>query len=146
MSIAHKVQLVEALFDRLEKEIVVFQAQSQLNCCIGCGACCSTPEIEASPLEFLPWAFHLFLNGEAEKTLDLLEKSTSLSPDDWTVKKNSSCFADLTVILDSQLQSVDIPKTSRHKCYFDTKTDLRFHSFRRDREHSGRQISFIAKI
>jgi Fe-S-cluster containining protein len=77
MAIAHKVQLVEALFDRLEKEIVVFQAQSQLNCCSGCGACCSTPEIEASPLEFLPWALHLFLNGEAEKTLETLQHKSS---------------------------------------------------------------------
>jgi hypothetical protein len=57
-----QVQLVEALFEYVLK-IVVFQAQSQLHCCSSCGACCSTPEIRSSPLEFLPWALHLFLNG-----------------------------------------------------------------------------------
>jgi hypothetical protein len=36
------------------------------------------PDVEASPLEFLPWAFHLFLNGEAENTLlKLKEKNSS---------------------------------------------------------------------
>jgi hypothetical protein len=34
-------------------------------------------DIEASPLEFLPWAFHIFLNGDAEKVLDELEIKTS---------------------------------------------------------------------
>jgi hypothetical protein len=34
-------------------------------------------DIEASPLEFLPWAFHIFLNGDAEKVLAELEIKTS---------------------------------------------------------------------
>ena len=78
MSIEHKVRLVEVLFDRLEKEIAVFQSETHLHCIAGCGKCCSTPEIDASPLEFLPLAFHLFLNGEAEDMLlQLQQKSDS---------------------------------------------------------------------
>ena len=78
MAIEHKVRLVEELFDRLEKEIAVFQSETRLHCIAGCGKCCSTPEIDASPLEFLPWAFHLFLNGEAEDMLlQLQQKSDS---------------------------------------------------------------------
>ena len=78
MAIEHKVRLVEELFDRLEKEIAVFQSKTHLHCIAGCGKCCSTPEIDASPLEFLPWAFHLFLNGEAEEMLlQLQQKSDS---------------------------------------------------------------------
>lgn len=69
MSIEEKVRRVEALFDRLEIEIKDFQSETHLHCNTGCGKCCSTPNIEASPLEFLPWAFHLFLNGKAEETL-----------------------------------------------------------------------------
>ncbi|MGO4770694.1 YkgJ family cysteine cluster protein [Flavobacterium sp. W22_SRS_FK3] len=69
MAIEAKVKQVEALFDRLEIEITAFKSESRLYCNAGCGKCCSTPNIEASPLEFLPWAFHLFLNGKAEGTL-----------------------------------------------------------------------------
>ncbi|MBD0777400.1 YkgJ family cysteine cluster protein [Maribacter sp. ANRC-HE7] len=79
MSIEERVQLVENLFLQLEQETTVFQQTSGLGCVSGCGKCCTYPDIEASPLEFLPWAFHLFLNGEAEKTLLLLNKSTSLT-------------------------------------------------------------------
>lgn len=69
MTIEQKVRQVEALFDRLEIEISTFQKETHLFCNAGCGKCCSTPNIDASPLEFLPWAFHLFLNGKAEETL-----------------------------------------------------------------------------
>lgn len=73
MSIASKVQLVEALFSTLEQETAQFGKDSGLSCVSGCGKCCTFPTVEASPLEFLPWAFHLFLNGEAEKTLTILK-------------------------------------------------------------------------
>jgi len=77
MAIEQKVRLVEALFDRLEIEITAFKSQTHLFCNAGCGKCCSTPNIDASPLEFLPWAFHLFLNGTAESTLEELTKVTT---------------------------------------------------------------------
>lgn len=75
MSIAHKVQLVENLFYQLEQESGQFEKSSGMHCVSGCGKCCTYPDVEASPLEFLPWAFHLFLNGEAEKTLEILSKT-----------------------------------------------------------------------
>ena len=78
MSIEHKVRLVEELFDRLENEVTVFQSETHLQCRTGCGKCCSTPDINASPLEFLPWALYLFLNGKAEDMLvELNNKSDS---------------------------------------------------------------------
>ncbi|WP_317206472.1 YkgJ family cysteine cluster protein [Allomuricauda sp. M10] len=64
--------MVENLFGQLEKESTQFQKSSGLSCVSGCGKCCSYSQIEASPLEFLPWAFHLFLTGGAEETLDAL--------------------------------------------------------------------------
>ena len=69
MAIEQKVRQVEELFDRLEKEIKAFKSETNLHCLSGCGKCCSKPNIDASPLEFLPWAFHLFLNGKAEEVL-----------------------------------------------------------------------------
>ncbi len=75
MSIERKVQLVESLFYQLNQESAQFEQSSGLSCVSGCGKCCTYPDVEASPLEFLPWAFHLFLNGEAEKTLLKLNKT-----------------------------------------------------------------------
>mgnify|MGYP000846867606 CR=1 FL=1 len=77
MSIERKVQLVEELFDRLENEITDFKSETNLHCNSGCGQCCSKPNIDASPLEFLPWAFYLFLNGRAEITLEELNSKTN---------------------------------------------------------------------
>lgn len=75
MSIERRVQLVETLFHQLEQETAQFEQSSGLRCVSGCGKCCTYPDVEASPLEFLPWAFHLFLNGEAEKTLIKLKNT-----------------------------------------------------------------------
>jgi Fe-S-cluster containining protein len=79
MSIERKVQLVEELFHQLEQESAQFEQSSGISCVAGCGKCCSTPDIEASPLEFLPWAFHLFMNSEAEIMLERLHKNESLT-------------------------------------------------------------------
>ena len=77
MSIEVKVKAVEELFAKLDKEIATFQTETGLGCKTGCGKCCKHPEVEASPLEFLPWAFHIFLNGKAEETLEKLKASKS---------------------------------------------------------------------
>lgn len=74
MSIARKVRSVERLFQRLDEEIKVFQDETKLHCVAGCGKCCTKADIDATPLEFLPYAFHLFLNGKAESVLDQLNQ------------------------------------------------------------------------
>lgn len=73
MSMESRVRAVEALFAGLDREIAIFQSESGLGCKAGCGKCCTYPDIEASPLEFLPWAFYLFLSGKAETTLEELK-------------------------------------------------------------------------
>jgi hypothetical protein len=77
MSILKKVRLVDALYAGLDKEIAIFQSQTSLHCKAGCGKCCTHAEVDASPLEFLPWAFYLFLNGTAASTLEDLNHKTS---------------------------------------------------------------------
>ena len=77
MSIEIKVAAVEQLYRQLDIEINEFQSETKLFCNAGCGKCCNKVDIEASPLEFLPWAFHIFLNGDAEKILAELETKTS---------------------------------------------------------------------
>ena len=73
MTLQAKVNAVESLFLQLDREISEVQSKTGLTCKAGCGKCCTYSEIDASPLEFLPWAYHLFLNGEAEQVLTLLE-------------------------------------------------------------------------
>lgn len=79
MTLPQKVALIEKLFHELDLETATFQNTTGIKCLPGCGRCCSYPNIEATPLEFLPWAFHLFLQGEAEKMLQLLREETALA-------------------------------------------------------------------
>lgn len=77
MTLISKVELVEQLFAKSEIEITAFQKSTLLHCLSGCGKCCTTPNIDASPLEFLPWALHLFMNHEAENMLEQLSQKTT---------------------------------------------------------------------
>lgn len=77
MSIERRVALVEKLFHQLEQETALFKEETGIGCVSGCGKCCTYPDVEASPLEFLPWAFHLFLNDQAASTLQLLKANKS---------------------------------------------------------------------
>ncbi|SFR75547.1 YkgJ family cysteine cluster protein [Maribacter stanieri] len=77
MSIYLKVQAVDRIFNQLDKELGSFQKSTGLGCVANCGNCCLKPDINATALEFLPLAYHLFKNGEAEEWLDLLQNNTS---------------------------------------------------------------------
>lgn len=66
-----KVQAVEALFQKLDEEIASFQQWSTLHCKAGCGKCCFKPDIEATVLEFLPFAHYLY---QQDRAMDWLEK------------------------------------------------------------------------
>lgn len=75
MSIVRKVKAIERLFAGLDLEISKFQSATGLHCISGCGKCCTKPDIDASPLEFLPLAFHWFKNHQAEAMLEQLKAS-----------------------------------------------------------------------
>lgn len=62
-----KVKEVEAVFQKLDAEIAQFQSATGMHCKFGCGKCCFKPDIEATPLEFLPFALHLYRQGLAEQ-------------------------------------------------------------------------------
>jgi uncharacterized protein len=71
-----KVQAVESVFLKLDQEIAKFQSWSTLHCKFGCGKCCFKPDIEATVLEFLPFAYHLHKAGIAYDWLQRLTDST----------------------------------------------------------------------
>ena len=72
-----KVNAVESVFRKLDEEIAQFQANTTLHCKAGCGKCCFKPDIEATILEFLPFALHLYQEGKAEVWHEKLKTSTA---------------------------------------------------------------------
>ncbi len=74
LSIYRKVAAVERVFEKLQKEINLFQEQTTLHCLSGCGKCCTKPEISATVLEFLPLAYHLHKADQAMPLLESMEK------------------------------------------------------------------------
>jgi Fe-S-cluster containining protein len=77
LSLAQKVQAVEEAFSLLSQEMSTFQGWSGLFCKEGCGKCCHKPDIEATVLEFLPFAHHLFVQNQCEEWLNKLSEHPS---------------------------------------------------------------------
>lgn len=75
-----------------------------------------------------------------------LKSSTSLADSKWIKRTDSGYQANLFQVVLSQLQEIHIDESQITSLLIDTPTDLRLHSYRRDRENSGRQISFIASL
>lgn len=67
---------VEAVYGEIADSFSSYQQRQGLQCRSGCGECCLAPTIEATVLEMLPLALHLFDQGKAEQTLDQLEQLT----------------------------------------------------------------------
>lgn len=77
MTLLEKVGAVEKLFHELDAEIAQFQSTSSLHCKLGCGKCCFKPDIEATILEFLPFAHYLYQQDHALDWLGKLEQTDS---------------------------------------------------------------------
>jgi uncharacterized protein len=77
MLLEEKVKAVERVFETLDQAIASFQQNTGLHCKLGCGKCCFKADIEATPLEFLPFAFHLYKNDLAFEWLDRIKNSSS---------------------------------------------------------------------
>ena len=75
MILPEKIKAVEEVFKKLDDEIAFFQLKSTLFCKAGCGKCCFKPDIEATILEFLPFAHHLYKEGKAEEWLERINSS-----------------------------------------------------------------------
>ncbi|MEQ9466398.1 MAG: YkgJ family cysteine cluster protein [Ekhidna sp.] len=65
---------MEKLFRLVEKDVATFQQATEMKCKTGCGMCCLKPDISASPLEFLPFAYHLFKTNQAHEWLEKFRK------------------------------------------------------------------------
>lgn len=74
-SLPSKVRSVQRTYAKLDAEIAKMQSKTGLHCISGCGECCKKPDIEATPIEFLPLALELFDNNLAEQFLDELAQA-----------------------------------------------------------------------
>ena len=70
---------VEAVYGEMADTFSSYQQDSGLSCRSSCGECCTQPTIEATVLEMLPLALHLFDQGKAEQTLTQLEELPEVS-------------------------------------------------------------------
>lgn len=77
MTLEEKVAEVEKVFETLDMEIAEFQDWSGLHCPSGCGRCCFKADIEATVIEFLPFALYMYKSGKAMEWLDKLEDADS---------------------------------------------------------------------
>ena len=77
MKLYQKVRAVEKVFQALDQEIKIFQNATGLGCLPGCGKCCFKADIEATPLEFLPFAYHVYKDDKAFEWLEKLTENTS---------------------------------------------------------------------
>jgi uncharacterized protein len=77
MEMEDKVKAIREVFAELDNQIAAFQSATTLHCKWGCGKCCFKPDIEATILEFLPFAFHLHQSGKTEEWQKKLNESDS---------------------------------------------------------------------
>ena len=77
MTLDEKVKAVENVFTALDKEIASFQDWSGMHCKFGCGKCCFKADIEATILEFLPFAHYLYQQHKAWEWLENLKTGDS---------------------------------------------------------------------
>jgi len=68
-----RVPRVLAEFRTVDRAIDGFVAASGLACPPGCGACCNSPEVEATTVELLPMAEALAADGRADEALAALD-------------------------------------------------------------------------
>jgi Fe-S-cluster containining protein len=76
--IAKTVQQVQEVFSQLDAHIGQFQTATGLHCKWGCGKCCFKPDIEATILEFLPYAHFLYQHQLAIEKLEELKSGTDV--------------------------------------------------------------------
>lgn len=77
MELEEKVRAVEEVFEKLDQQIASFQSWSGLHCAWGCGKCCYKADIEATILEFLPFAHYLYQQDLAYTWFEKLQKDDS---------------------------------------------------------------------
>lgn len=73
-TLPQKVKAVQRVYEKLDQDIALLQKNTGLHCLKGCGECCKKPQIEATPIEFLPLALFWLDEGTIHSHLEELTK------------------------------------------------------------------------
>lgn len=73
-------------------------------------------------------------------------QSVASCPAEAARKRGDKFDVDLNLILKIQIAEMGLPADHVNSLMIDTKINKDFHSYRRDREKSGRNISFVARL
>ena len=100
--------------------------------------------------DFQIWIGPHILQKSFEVDLEVLRQldlaTYKLKRSDYAFEENNKYHVDLNRIAASQIYEATGKPTKINFLNFDTKTDLNYYSFRRDKEAAGRNISFIAAL
>ncbi len=66
---------VLSIFAEADRAVTMFRQHTGLSCPPGCAACCRSERVEATVVELLPLAFHLFQTHQAELMLKRLDRT-----------------------------------------------------------------------
>jgi hypothetical protein len=86
---------VQQVYRELDNHLFETTAKTGMRCVPLCSLCCSTKNIEASPLEFIPFAAWLYESGKVDEFLIRLDKSDQTGhcplflPDAWREGKGA---------------------------------------------------------
>lgn len=67
MLIEENVKAVEQIFASIDEASAGFWGKAGIKCPSGCDKCCHGENIAASPLEYLPYSYNLYLNNQLEE-------------------------------------------------------------------------------
>jgi uncharacterized protein len=76
MSKDSTIAAVRKVFEELDEHLSNVAQKAGLRCPAHCGFCCNKPDIEASPIEFLPLAAWLYETNQIDEYLEKLENNS----------------------------------------------------------------------
>ena len=76
-SLYQKVQRVESLQKKADEQSALFKKHAHIDCLEFCADCCRYNDIEATPIEFLPLAWHAYKLGFIDEWLEKLCNNNS---------------------------------------------------------------------
>ena len=85
-----KVRQVEKIFKAMDQDLARFKKTTGIGCPEGCILCCLKPDLEASVLEFLPFAWYLVKTNQHEAILEKIESGQTVCVSLNTVRSDSS--------------------------------------------------------
>ena len=72
-----KIQRIESLQAKADEQTSYFKKHANIDCLEHCAECCRYDDIEATPIEFLPLAWHAYKLGLIDEWLEKLSNNNS---------------------------------------------------------------------